>query len=284
MNFAAPIANLSKGVIVGIISIILILVFISIYLCARVRRERRLIAEMKAAGLANFEEGNIESIDPDVNLDEQADLLPYNKDYEFPRDKLKLGKQLGAGAFGVVLKAIAQGIVPYEEESTVAVKMVKKQTDNEVMKALVSELKIMIHLGQHLNVVNLLGAVTKNVAKRELMVIVEYCQFGNLQSFLVKHRPFFVDQIVNDKIDPSIMKNDLRWSNNSAFNTYNRYEPLPLQWLHVACFNLITNRGASASTTQHGNFRATMTCCAKIYYLIGCRLLFRFYFYAAELL
>lgn len=187
------------------------------------RRKTRLIAEMKAAGLANFEDGNLESIDPDVNLDEQADLLPYNKDVEFPRDKLKLGKQLGAGAFGVVVKAIAQGIVPHEEESTVAVKMVKKQTDNDVMKALVSELKIMIHLGQHLNVVNLLGAVTKNIAKRELMVIVEYCQFGNLQSFLVKHRPYFVDQIRNDKIDTMIMKNDLRWSKNSAYNTYNRY-------------------------------------------------------------
>jgi FMS-like tyrosine kinase 1 len=204
-----------------------------------VRREKKLIAELKAAGLANFEEGNLESIDPDVNLDEQADLLPYNKDVEFPREKLKLGKQLGAGAFGVVVKAIAQGILPYEEESTVAVKMVKKQTDNDVMKALVSELKIMIHLGTHLNVVNLLGAVTKNIAKRELMVIVEYCQFGNLQSFLVKHRPYFVDQIRNDKIDPMIMQNDLRWSKNSAFNTYNRYEFCLLS--HSSCmleFNL----------------------------------------------
>lgn len=220
----APSANLSKGIVIGIIGIILVLIILTIYLCARVRREKKLIAELKAAGLANFEEGNLESIDPDVNLDEQADLLPYNKDVEFPRDKLKLGKQLGAGAFGVVVKAIAQGIVPYEEESTVAVKMVKKQTDNEVMKALVSELKIMIHLGTHLNVVNLLGAVTKNIAKRELMVIVEYCQYGNLQTFLVKHRPYFVDQIRNDKIDHMIMKNDLRWSKNSAYNSYNRYE------------------------------------------------------------
>lgn len=219
----APVANLNKGIVIGVISVILILIFLSIYLCARVRREKKKIAEMKAAGLSNFEEGNLESINPDMNLDEQADLLPYNKDVEFPRDKLKLGKQLGAGAFGVVVKAIAQGIVPYEEESTVAVKMVKKQTDNEVMKALVSELKIMIHLGTHLNVVNLLGAVTKNIAKRELMVIVEYCQFGNLQSFLVKHRPYYVDQVRNDKIDPMIMKNDFRWSKNSAYNTPNRY-------------------------------------------------------------
>ena len=66
---------------------------------------------------------------------------------------------------GVVMKATAEGIKPYEEETTVAVKMVKKQTDNEVMRALISELKIMVHLGHHLNVVNLLGAVTKNIAK-----------------------------------------------------------------------------------------------------------------------
>jgi len=162
---------------------------------------------MKAAGLANFEEGNLESLDPDVNLDEQADLLPYNKDVEFPRDKLKLGKQLGAGAFGVVIEAIAKRIVPYEEESTVAVKMMKKQTDNSLMKALVSELKIMVHLGQHLNVVNLLGAVTKNIQKRELMVIVEHCEYGNLQNFLVKHRSCFVDQIRNDRIDSAVNTN-----------------------------------------------------------------------------
>jgi hypothetical protein len=31
------------------------------------------------------------------------------------------------------------------------------------MMALLSELKILIHIGQHLNIVNLLGAVTKDI-------------------------------------------------------------------------------------------------------------------------
>jgi len=30
---------------------------------------------------------------------------------------------------------------------------------------LLSELKILIHVGQHLNILNLLGAVTKNIAR-----------------------------------------------------------------------------------------------------------------------
>ena len=56
------------------------------------------------------------------------------------------------------------------------------------------------------------------------MVIVEYCRFGNLQTFLVKHRAHFVDQVdkKSDQIDQNINMNELRWSENNA-NGYNRY-------------------------------------------------------------
>jgi len=74
--------------------------------------------------------------------------------------------QLGSGAFGRVMKADAVGIIPQEPCSTVAVKMVKANADESHIKALMSELKIMVHLGQHVNVVNLLGACTEHLAKR----------------------------------------------------------------------------------------------------------------------
>ena len=90
---------------------------------------------------------------------------------------MKLGKLLGSGAFGRVLKAEASGIVTWEPVSTVAVKMVKPQADITYIKALMSELKIMIHLGKHLNIVNFLGACTTSLARRELLVIVEYCRY-----------------------------------------------------------------------------------------------------------
>ena len=48
---------------------------------------------------------------------------------------------------------------------TVAVKMVKSQTNVAALEALVSELKILMHLGSHLKVVNLLGACTKKITK-----------------------------------------------------------------------------------------------------------------------
>ena len=65
----------------------------------------------------------------------------------------------------------------WESSTTVAVKMVKPQADISYIKALMAELKIMIHLGKHLNIVNLLGACTKGLDRRELWIIVEYCRY-----------------------------------------------------------------------------------------------------------
>uniref|UniRef100_A0A1L8DJT8 Protein tyrosine kinase n=2 Tax=Nyssomyia neivai TaxID=330878 RepID=A0A1L8DJT8_9DIPT len=234
--------GLNKGWFIGIGALLLILLLSLIILCVRMRRTRILLKEMKEAGLANFEEGSPEQINPALALDEQADLLPYDKHFEFPREKLKLGKQLGAGAFGVVVKGVAQGILPYEDETTVAVKMVKKNTDNEVMRALITELKIMVHLGQHLNVVNLLGAVTKNIAKREVMVIVEYCRFGNVQNFLLKHRDYFINQInpETDEIDPTILSPEQRWSHDSGYE----YNSQGLKYLKLSFSNNHVNNNS----------------------------------------
>lgn len=66
------------------------------------------------------------------------------------------------------MKAEAYGIVEGEHHTTVAVKMVKRNASYTYMKALASELKIMVHLGKHLNVVNLLGACTNNITKSKL--------------------------------------------------------------------------------------------------------------------
>ncbi|XP_074818521.1 vascular endothelial growth factor receptor kdr-like isoform X1 [Natator depressus] len=132
-------------------------------------------------------------MDPEeMPLDEQCDRLPYDSSkWEFPRDRLRLGKTLGHGAFGKVVEASAFGIDKSSTCKTVAVKMLKAEcaTTNEC-KALMSELKILIHIGHHLNVVNLLGACTK--AGGPLMVIVEYCKYGNLSNYLRGKRGDFV--------------------------------------------------------------------------------------------
>ncbi|XP_056132265.1 vascular endothelial growth factor receptor 2 isoform X3 [Lampris incognitus] len=123
----------------------------------------------------------------DMPMDEQCERLTYDANkWEFPRDRLKLGDPLGRGAFGQVVEAAAFGIEKATTCTTVAVKMLKEGATSSEYRALMSELKILIHIGHHLNVVNLLGACTKPGGP--LMVIVEYCKHGNLSSFLKSKR------------------------------------------------------------------------------------------------
>jgi serine/threonine protein kinase len=96
--------------------------------------------------------------------------------------------------------------------------MIRSRTNVAAFEGLISELKILIHLGAHVNILNLLGACTKGIHKGnsiadlfekmdhriyllcvcltgELLVIVEYCPFGNLRTFIINHRDTFVSQI-----------------------------------------------------------------------------------------
>lgn len=105
---------------------------LSIYLYVRLRRKSHLVRKFNGIELRRFEQGNADGINSHLTLEQQADLLPYDKKYEFPRDKIKLGKQLGGGAFGVVYEGIAHGILPYEQKTKVAVKMVHRMSNDEV--------------------------------------------------------------------------------------------------------------------------------------------------------
>jgi len=166
-------------------------------------------------------------LDPDRSLFDQSIELPYDPEWEFPRERITVMRQIGSGAFGIVSLATARGIyalsprdrdtaairrraqlrlhkrVPKsllscfldddlcEQNIFVAVKSLKEtHTDVEYMD-LASEIKILIHLGSHDNIVNLLGACTKGGT---LYAIMEYCPHGNLVDFLRPRRPVFVNQ------------------------------------------------------------------------------------------
>jgi FMS-like tyrosine kinase 1 len=156
------------------------------------------VQQLTAHEIKMFLDGATENIDHELALDQQADFLPYNPNYEYSRENLKLGnnsvntcryssnvifinsgRQLGSGAFGRVVRGEATAplfgaSVDFDHSAEeadasnmtiVAVKMVKGNTDLSQIKALMTELKILIHVGKHLNVVNLLGACTSNLNK-----------------------------------------------------------------------------------------------------------------------
>ncbi|RMC07253.1 hypothetical protein DUI87_16710 [Hirundo rustica rustica] len=88
----------------------------------------------------------------------------YDIKWEFPRENLEFGQVLGSGAFGKVVNATAYGINNAGDSVQVAVKMLKEKPDASEKDALMSELKMMTHIGSHENIVNLLGACTVSVS------------------------------------------------------------------------------------------------------------------------
>ncbi|XP_065058967.1 vascular endothelial growth factor receptor 2-like [Rhopilema esculentum] len=166
-------------------------------------------------------------MDPDRTLFDQCSELPYDPDWEFPRDRLNFLKMIGSGAFGEVWLAEAQGILTLEprdktsnaakrrskirksqrythvhgsekkknaltdtvtEKTLVAVKTLKGDASDNEYKDLASELKILIHLGEHKQIVNLMGACTRG---GKLCVVLEYCPHGSLLNFLRDRRDIF---------------------------------------------------------------------------------------------
>ncbi|XP_031641677.1 mast/stem cell growth factor receptor Kit isoform X4 [Oncorhynchus kisutch] len=129
--------------------------------------------------------------------------LPYDHEWEFPRDKLRFGKTLGSGAFGKVVEATAYGMSKADTVMTVAVKMLKPSAHATEKEALMSELKVLSYLGNHMNIVNLLGACTVG---GPTLVITEYCCFGDLLNFLRRKREtFFCDTLGENRYYRNVM-------------------------------------------------------------------------------
>ncbi|XP_071409467.1 receptor-type tyrosine-protein kinase FLT3 isoform X2 [Pithys albifrons albifrons] len=112
----------------------------------------------------------------------------YDLKWEFPRENLEFGQVLGSGAFGKVVNATAYGISDAGDSVQVAVKMLKEKPDASEEDALMSELKMMTHIGSHENIVNLLGACT---VSGPIYLIFEYCCYGDLLNYLRSKREKF---------------------------------------------------------------------------------------------
>ncbi|KAL0993868.1 hypothetical protein UPYG_G00114940 [Umbra pygmaea] len=122
--------------------------------------------------------------------------LPYDSVLEVPRENLVLGHTLGSGAFGRVVEATMYVLGRSQSTTKVAVKMLKSTARRSETQALISELKIMSHLGPHLNIVNLLGACTK---QGPIYLITEYCRYGDLVDYLHRNKHTFFQYYVDRK-------------------------------------------------------------------------------------
>ncbi|XP_077448191.1 macrophage colony-stimulating factor 1 receptor 2 isoform X2 [Stigmatopora argus] len=190
------------------------LLLLVIALIFRIRRQPKY--EIRWKIIESFHGNNYTFIDPG--------LLPYNNlKWEFPRDKLRLGGVLGSGAFGKVVEATAYGLGS-QDETRVAVKMLKPSAHSEEHEALMCELKILSYLGYHDNIVNLLGACTQG---GPMLMITEYCFHGDLLNFLRTHAHHFAAAILSLELaEHDIKYLNIRHRSDSGISCCSEYQEM----------------------------------------------------------
>nr|XP_012146391.1 PREDICTED: tyrosine-protein kinase transmembrane receptor Ror2 isoform X2 [Megachile rotundata] len=109
-----------------------------------------------------------------------AQLNPKLEKLEFPRNNIIYVRDLGQGAFGRVFQAKAPGLVPNEEFTNVAVKMLKEEASEDLLKDFEREACLLAEF-DHPNIVKLLGVCALG---RPMCLLFEYMGRGDLNEFL----------------------------------------------------------------------------------------------------
>lgn len=128
------------------------------------------------------------------NMDIDLDKLPSNMAYhttgaqlnpkleklEFPRNNIIYIRDLGQGAFGRVFQAKAPGLVPEEEFTLVAVKMLKDEASHDLQLDFEREACLLAEF-DHPNIVKLLGVCAIG---RPMCLLFEFMGKGDLNEYL----------------------------------------------------------------------------------------------------
>ncbi|XP_048038678.1 insulin receptor b [Megalobrama amblycephala] len=106
-------------------------------------------------------------------------------EWEVPREKINVLRELGQGSFGMVYEGIAKDIVKGEPETRVAVKTVNESASLRERIEFLNEASVMKAFSCH-HVVRLLGVVSKG---QPSLVVMELMTHGDLKSYLRSLRP-----------------------------------------------------------------------------------------------
>ncbi|CAH1252649.1 FGFR3 [Branchiostoma lanceolatum] len=111
--------------------------------------------------------------------------------------RVTLGQRIGSGAFGLVYRAT---LTRDDESEDVVVKTVKDDATEEDMMWFLQEIRAVVDLGEHENLLGLVGCCT--LVRDHLYLITEFMPHGDLKSFLMQCREeeTSVDDIYNFQV------------------------------------------------------------------------------------
>ncbi|EGT59472.1 hypothetical protein CAEBREN_07717 [Caenorhabditis brenneri] len=192
-----------------VLALAIVAMIMVVVLCYKLRASKRITKQKDIALQELYRTMIQENVGPlpeemkALPIEERTYYLPYKHDYEIDPANLEILEPLGSGHFGVVRKGHLQMADPksqieYKTRLTVAIKSATNPYDVELQQMMAEELKVMCAIPKHPNVLALIGAVTANIRKGQLLIVIEYVDGGCLREFLQQNRNVFVNELVDD--------------------------------------------------------------------------------------
>ncbi|XP_017793592.1 PREDICTED: tyrosine-protein kinase receptor torso-like [Habropoda laboriosa] len=185
-NFISEQTTINREVIIGITTLSITIVVLAGMIFSRYYKQRNKKFFMECG---RFEDHNQKDLPIEItkkllsqNYDSETNdpiALTLTHEYELCPKLLKLKGVLGSGAYGVVRLGSLQH--KSNNITEVAVKMLKDNPGKEDLQNFHKEILIMKFVGQHPNIVSLIGFC--NMYNKPVLVI-EYCCKGDLQTYL----------------------------------------------------------------------------------------------------
>ncbi|XP_058815505.1 tyrosine-protein kinase Mer isoform X2 [Topomyia yanbarensis] len=181
-----------------------------------------------------------------------ADML------EVPHSCLRIGREIGKGAFGRVFMACASKLPGCNGTLIVAVKQLKKCPKADEFDEFLDEITMMKRVGRHPNIVTLLGCCT---IKEPLTMIMEYIGCGDLLEYLRKIRSKHLAKVAKLEAASgaqsetfSLQRSSSNQSSNTVFGSMIKYMDI----FHTSSSNSDTSYITQPDTVLRPSITETM--------------------------
>ena len=180
----ANIESASIGLVITIIlttSISIIVIAIALFICKRHKQYEGKFTYVLS--------GNTKRFNPDSDLKSQISSIAHDYKRELGRTTFEILEEIGNGNFGKVFKGELKALKKSCCKSTVAIKSICDNVDDNEIKNFLYEIKIMAHIDPHLNLVSMIGCCTSELEKtRDVWLLLEFCDYGDLKHYLITNK------------------------------------------------------------------------------------------------
>ena len=202
-------------IIIYVVFVVALVVAIAVLVYKRRGSKSKKLQESNRSSLNSFRNSltdNNKLLDSSTDVKSEVNLLSYYTKREISRSSFTITKHIGSGNFGTVSMGELNGLYSSNSKTTVAIKSTKGPAEGAELRDFLQEIKIMSNTNAHLNLVSMIGSSYSELdGEKEVWLIIEFCNFGDLKTFLVENKKRILQNDSNDQINDKCL---IHWAHD----------------------------------------------------------------------